>query len=102
MDILKCLVQTACNEAAKTAILNANYIKECLKGHYKILYTGKNGRCAHEMILDCNEFKMVIGVEVADIAKRLMDFGYHAPTVAFPVANTLMVEPTESRKQSRA
>jgi len=87
-------------EATKTAILNANYMKEVLKDHYKILYTGKNGRCAHEMILDCNEFKMSSGVEVADIAKRLMDFGYHAPTVAFPVANTLMVEPTESENKA--
>jgi len=87
-------------EATKTAILNANYMKEILKDHYKILYTGKNGRCAHEMILDCNEFKMSSGVEVADIAKRLMDFGYHAPTVAFPVANTLMVEPTESENKA--
>jgi glycine dehydrogenase len=75
-------------------------MKEVLKDHYKILYTGKNGRCAHEMILDCNEFKMSSGVEVADIAKRLMDFGYHAPTVAFPVANTLMVEPTESENKA--
>ncbi len=87
-------------EATKTAILNANYMKEVLKDHYKILYTGKNGRCAHEMILDCNEFKMSSGVEVADMAKRLMDFGYHAPTVAFPVANTLMVEPTESENKA--
>lgn len=86
--------------ATETAILNANYIKECLEGHYKILYTGKNGRCAHEMILDCNEFKMASGVEVADMAKRLMDYGFHAPTVAFPVVNTLMVEPTESEPKA--
>ena len=86
--------------ATETAILNANYIKDSLKDHYKILYTGKNGRCAHEMILDCNEFKMSTGVEVADIAKRLMDYGFHAPTVAFPVVNTLMVEPTESEGKS--
>jgi len=82
--------------ATEIAILNANYIKEVLKDHYKILYTGTKGRCAHEMILDCNDFKMASGVEVADIAKRLMDYGFHAPTVAFPVVNTLMVEPTES------
>jgi glycine dehydrogenase len=82
------------------AILNANYMKDILKDHYKILYTGKNGRCAHEMILDCNHFKMASGVEVADIAKRLMDYGFHAPTVAFPVVNTLMVEPTESESKS--
>lgn len=82
--------------STKYAILNANYIKERLKDHYPILYVGKNGRVAHEMILDCREFKKTAHVEVADIAKRLMDFGFHAPTVAFPVVDTLMVEPTES------
>jgi len=81
--------------ATKNAILNANYIKTSLEKHYPILYTGINGKCAHEMILDCREFKKV-GVEVEDIAKRLMDYGFHAPTVSFPVAGTLMVEPTES------
>lgn len=81
--------------ATKLAILNANYIKEKLSDHYKILYTGTNGRCAHEMIVDCREFKKA-GVEVEDIAKRLMDYGFHAPTVSFPVAGTLMIEPTES------
>ncbi|MFC5270685.1 aminomethyl-transferring glycine dehydrogenase [Adhaeribacter terreus] len=82
-------------EATKVAILNANYIKARLEKHYPVLYVGKNGRCAHEMILDCRSFKK-FGVEVEDIAKRLMDYGYHAPTVSFPVAGTLMVEPTES------
>ena len=81
--------------ATKMAILNANYIKERLNGHYEVLYTGKNGRCAHEMILDCRPFKAV-GVEAEDLAKRLMDYGFHAPTLSFPVAGTLMVEPTES------
>jgi glycine dehydrogenase len=81
--------------ATKLAILNANYIKERLSTHYKILYTGTNGRCAHEMIVDCRDFKKS-GVEVEDIAKRLMDYGFHAPTVSFPVAGTLMIEPTES------
>lgn len=81
--------------ATKMAILNANYIKERLSGHYKILYTGANGRCAHEMIVDCRDFKKA-GIEVEDIAKRLMDYGFHAPTVSFPVAGTLMIEPTES------
>lgn len=81
--------------ATKYAILNANYIKERLNGHYKILYTGTNGRAAHEMIVDCRDFKKA-GVEVEDIAKRLMDYGFHAPTVSFPVAGTLMIEPTES------
>ncbi|MBL7871922.1 MAG: aminomethyl-transferring glycine dehydrogenase [Cyclobacteriaceae bacterium] len=81
--------------ATKLAILNANYIKEKLNGHYKILYTGTKGRCAHEMIVDCRDFKKS-GIEVEDIAKRLMDYGFHAPTVSFPVAGTLMIEPTES------
>lgn len=82
-------------EATKRAILNANYLKSRLEGHYKVLYAGKNGTAAHEFILDCREFKNV-NVEVADIAKRLMDYGFHAPTVSFPVAGTLMIEPTES------
>lgn len=81
--------------ATKYAILNANYIKSRLEHHYPVLYTGANGRCAHEMILDCRAFKS-FGIEVTDIAKRLMDYGFHAPTVSFPVAGTLMVEPTES------
>lgn len=97
---IKMLGNDGVKEATEMAILNANYIKDSLKDHYKILYTGKNGRCAHEMILDCNEFKMSTGVEVADIAKRLMDYGFHAPTVAFPVVNTLMVEPTESESKA--
>ncbi len=83
-------------QATKIAILNANYIKESLKDHFATLYVGKNGRCAHEMILDCAEFKKSAQVEVADIAKRLMDYGFHAPTVSFPVHDTIMVEPTES------
>jgi glycine dehydrogenase len=97
---IKMLGAEGLRQATETAILNANYMKECLKDSYRILYTGKNGRCAHEMILDCNEFKMSSGVEVADIAKRLMDYGFHAPTVAFPVVNTLMVEPTESESKA--
>jgi glycine dehydrogenase len=97
---IKMLGREGVKQATETAILNANYMKDVLKDHYKILYTGKNGRCAHEMILDCNEFKMASGVEVADIAKRLMDYGFHAPTVAFPVVNTLMVEPTESESKA--
>ncbi|OCX51422.1 glycine dehydrogenase (aminomethyl-transferring) [Mucilaginibacter sp. PPCGB 2223] len=81
--------------ATKYAILNANYIKTRLEKHYPVLYTGTNDRCAHEMILDCRAFKN-FGIEVTDIAKRLMDYGFHAPTVSFPVAGTVMVEPTES------
>lgn len=86
-------------DATKTAILNANYIKARLENHYPVLYAGTNGRCAHEMILDCRAFKSV-GIEVGDIAKRLMDYGFHAPTVSFPVAGTLMVEPTESESKA--
>jgi glycine dehydrogenase len=97
---IKMLGSDGLKAATETAILNANYMKEVLKDHYKILYTGTQGRCAHEMILDCNDFKMASGVEVADMAKRLMDYGFHAPTVAFPVVNTLMVEPTESEAKA--
>ncbi|KXK23464.1 MAG: glycine dehydrogenase, decarboxylating [Bacteroidetes bacterium OLB12] len=85
--------------ATKMAIFNANYIKERLAQHFKILYTGANGRCAHEMIVDCRDFKKA-GIEVEDIAKRLMDYGFHAPTVSFPVAGTLMIEPTESEPKA--
>jgi glycine dehydrogenase len=81
--------------ATEYAILNANYIKEKLSGHYDTLYSGEMGRAAHEMILECRPFKQK-GIEVTDIAKRLMDYGFHAPTVSFPVAGTLMIEPTES------
>jgi glycine dehydrogenase len=82
-------------QATRLAILNANYVKERLSGYFKILYAGTHGRCAHEMIVDCRDFKKW-GIEVEDIAKRLMDYGFHAPTVSFPVAGTLMIEPTES------
>jgi glycine dehydrogenase len=85
--------------ATQMAILNANYIKERLSGNYPLLYTGSQGRAAHEMIVDCRSFKEV-GVEVEDIAKRLMDYGFHAPTVSFPVAGTLMIEPTESETKA--
>lgn len=81
--------------ATKVAILNANYIKKRLESHYPALYTGKYGWNAHEVIIDCRSFKKS-GIEVEDIAKRLMDYGYHAPTVSFPVPGTLMIEPTES------
>ena len=82
-------------KSTEIAILNTNYIKERLMNKYPILYTGDNGRSAHEMIIDCREFKDN-GIEVSDIAKRLMDYGFHAPTVSFPVAGTMMIEPTES------
>jgi len=87
-------------EATKMAILNANYLKSCLEPYYPILYSGKNGRCAHEMIVDCNGITRQTGIGAIDIAKRLMDYGFHAPTVAFPVHGTLMVEPTESEPYS--
>lgn len=86
--------------ATETAILNANYIKARLENDYPVLYTNHNGRCAHEMILDCRGFKLSAGIEAEDIAKRLMDYGFHAPTLSFPVAGTLMVEPTESESKA--
>jgi glycine dehydrogenase len=93
---IKMLGAKGLRHSTEIAILNANYIAASLKGHYDVLYAGKNGTVAHEMILDCREFKKTADVEVADIAKRLIDFGFHAPTVSFPVAGTLMIEPTES------
>ena len=86
--------------ATEVAILNANYIAKRLQGHYKVLYTGANGRVAHECILDVRSIKDDIGISVDDIAKRLIDFGFHAPTMSFPVAGTLMIEPTESESQA--
>jgi len=93
---IKMLGAKGLRESTEIAILNANYIAAELRGHYDILYTGKNGNVAHELILDCREIKKTSDVEVADIAKRLIDYGFHAPTVSFPVAGTLMIEPTES------
>lgn len=92
---IKMLGAKGVTDSTKISILNANYIKERLHGHYEVLYTGENGRAAHEMIIDCRPFKEN-GIEVTDIAKRLMDYGFHAPTVSFPVAGTMMIEPTES------
>ena len=86
-------------DSTKIAILNANYIKQRLQGHFDTLYSGERGRAAHEMIVDCRPFK-ANGIEVTDIAKRLMDYGFHAPTVSFPVAGTLMIEPTESESKA--
>jgi glycine dehydrogenase len=86
--------------ATKNAILKANYIKSRLEKYYPILYTNKSGYCAHEFIVDCRGFKHSVGIEVEDIAKRLMDYGFHAPTVSFPVAGTLMIEPTESESKA--
>ncbi|MBT8238390.1 MAG: aminomethyl-transferring glycine dehydrogenase [Croceitalea sp.] len=92
---IKMLGAKGVTDATRIAILNANYIKERLNGKYDVLYTGEKGRAAHEMIIDCRPFKDH-GIEVTDIAKRLMDYGFHAPTVSFPVAGTMMIEPTES------
>ncbi|PGH17465.1 glycine dehydrogenase [Helicocarpus griseus UAMH5409] len=86
--------------ATKITILNANYILSRLKPHYPILYTNGNGRCAHEFILDVRKFKATTGIEAIDIAKRLQDYGFHAPTMSWPVANTLMIEPTESENKA--
>ncbi len=93
---LKMLGGEGLKKATMGAIMNANYLKDRLKDYYPILYTGNNGHVAHEMILDINAINKATGVAAIDIAKRLMDFGFHAPTVAFPVHETLMVEPTES------
>lgn len=92
---IKMLGESGLKHSTEIAILNANYIKHRLEGKYDVLYTGEKGRAAHEMIIDCRPFKQN-GIEVTDIAKRLMDYGFHAPTVSFPVAGTIMIEPTES------
>tara|TARA_B110000879_G_scaffold61947_1_gene87008 strand:+ start:5772 stop:8621 length:2850 start_codon:yes stop_codon:yes gene_type:complete len=94
------LGKTGLKESTEYAILNANYIKNRLEEHYPVLYLGASGRVAHEMILDCRNFKKTAGIEVVDIAKRLIDYGFHAPTVSFPVAGTLMIEPTESENKA--
>lgn len=83
-------------KSTQYAILNANYMMERLKDHYKILYRGLNGRCAHEFIMDIRDIKKNSGITEEDVAKRLMDYGFHAPTMSFPVPGTLMIEPTES------
>lgn len=93
---IKMLGSEGLTNSTKYAIFNANYMCAKLEKHFPILYKGKGGFVAHEMILDCREFKRTAKVEVADIAKRLMDYGYHAPTVSFPVPGTIMIEPTES------
>ena len=87
-------------QATKTAILNANYLAACLKDTYGIVYQGTNGFVGHEMILECRRIHEESGITENDIAKRLMDYGYHAPTLSFPVHGTLMIEPTESESLS--
>ena len=96
LGYVKLLGAEGLKSSTEQAILNANYLKHRLSKYYPILYSGKNNTVAHEMILDCRPFKLSAGIEVMDIAKRLIDYGFHAPTVSFPVAGTLMIEPTES------
>jgi len=96
---IKMMGSEGLKEASEVAILNANYIKERLKGHYNILYSGKKGRVAHEFILDLRPFRESADITVADVAKRLMDYGFHSPTMSWPVPGTLMVEPTESESK---
>jgi glycine dehydrogenase len=86
--------------ATQVAILNANYMAQKLAPHYPVLFKGKSGRVAHEFVLDCRPFEQSAGVKVEDIAKRLIDFGFHAPTMSWPVPGTLMIEPTESESKS--
>jgi glycine dehydrogenase len=87
-------------KATQVAILNANYMAKKLEKHYPVLYRGTNGNCAHEFILDCRQFEKSSGIKSEDIAKRLMDYGFHAPTMSFPVPGTLMIEPTESESKA--
>jgi glycine dehydrogenase len=93
---MKMLGGAGMTDATRYAILNANYIKSRLEKYYPVLYTRENGRVAHEMIFDLRPLKQASGIDETDVAKRLMDYGFHAPTVSFPVAGTLMIEPTES------
>ncbi len=97
---IKMLGADGLRSASEMAILSANYMASALKGHYGIVYTGETGRVGHEMIVDCRNFRAEYGIETGDIARRLMDFGFHAPTLSFPVHDTLMVEPTESEPKA--
>jgi len=96
---IKMLGKAGVTEATKIAILNANYIKARLENSYPVLYTGENNRVAHELIIDLRQFKSV-GISAEDVAKRLIDYGFHSPTLSFPVAGTIMIEPTESESQN--
>lgn len=96
---IRMLGEQGLTASTKTAILNTNYVKARLSKHYKTLYSGERGRAAHEMIIDCRHFTKMYGIEVKDVAKRLIDYGFHSPTVSFPVAGTLMIEPTESENK---
>jgi glycine dehydrogenase len=97
---IKMLGAEGLKNSTQYAILNANYMKARLQKDYKILYTGKNGTCAHEFIVDLRPFKQSAGIEAEDVAKRLMDYNFHAPTLSFPVAGTIMIEPTESEDKA--
>jgi glycine dehydrogenase len=97
---IKLLGPNGLRKATEYAILNANYMKSRLEKHYKILYAGKTGSCAHEFIVDLRPFKQAAGIEAEDVAKRLMDYGFHAPTLSFPVPGTIMIEPTESEDKA--
>jgi glycine dehydrogenase len=97
---IKMLGNDGIKMATEYAILNANYMMARLKTHYPILFTGKNGTCAHEFIIDLRPFKQTAGIEAEDVAKRLIDYGFHAPTMSFPVAGTIMIEPTESEDKA--
>jgi glycine dehydrogenase len=97
--VIKMLGLEGLTEVTRYAILNANYIKARLEKYYPVLYKGKNGHVGHELIFDLRPFKKEAGIEVDDVAKRLMDFGFHAPTTSFPVVGTIMVEPTESESK---
>lgn len=96
---IKMLGESGMKKATEYAILNANYMKARLKKNFKILFTGKGGTCAHEFIVDLRPFKTSAGIEAEDVAKRLMDYNFHAPTLSFPVAGTIMIEPTESESK---
>ena len=87
-------------QATAYAILNANYMRARLEKYYPILYLGKGGTCAHEFIVDLRPFKTSAGIEAEDVAKRLIDYGFHAPTMSFPVPGTIMIEPTESENKA--
>jgi glycine dehydrogenase len=97
---IKLLGHAGLRRATEYAILNANYMKSRLSKNYKILYLGRNGTCAHEFIVDLRPFKNDTGIEAEDVAKRLMDYGFHAPTMSFPVPGTIMIEPTESEPKA--
>ncbi|MFZ1527426.1 MAG: aminomethyl-transferring glycine dehydrogenase [Ferruginibacter sp.] len=97
---IKMLGAAGLRKSTEFAILNANYMKARLQNDYKILYSGKNGTCAHEFIVDLRPFKQTAGIEAEDVAKRLMDYNFHAPTLSFPVAGTIMIEPTESEDKA--